>query len=53
MERLVLEFVVRSLLVAGGTAALLRLLQVKSAGARHAAWAGVLLLIGAIWLTRK
>jgi beta-lactamase regulating signal transducer with metallopeptidase domain len=45
MPRLILECAVRAALIAVGTAAVLRLLRVKTAGARHAAWAGVLLLM--------
>lgn len=44
MERLLLECSVRALLVAAATAAILPLLRVKSAAARHAAWTGVLLV---------
>jgi len=42
MRDLVLEFVVRTALVAIATGVVLRLLRVRSAGARHAAWLGVL-----------
>ena len=51
MPRLVLEFAVRAALIAIGTAAVLGLLRVKSAGARHAAWAGVtvLMLLLPVW----
>jgi beta-lactamase regulating signal transducer with metallopeptidase domain len=45
MQRLILEFAVRAALIGMSTAAVLRLLRVKSAGARHAAWAGVLVLM--------
>lgn len=45
MPSVVLEFAVRAALIALGTAVVLRLLRVKSAGARHAAWAGVLVLM--------
>ena len=45
MPQLILEFAVRAALVALGTAGVLRMLRVKSAGARHAAWTGVLVLM--------
>jgi len=45
MPRLIVECAVRAALIALGTAAVLCLLRVKSAGARHAAWAGVLVLM--------
>ena len=45
MPRLILECAVRAALIAIATAAILRLLRVKTAGARHAAWAGVLVLM--------
>lgn len=45
MERLMMECAARSVLIALGTAAVLRLLRVKSAGARHTAWAGVVVLM--------
>jgi beta-lactamase regulating signal transducer with metallopeptidase domain len=45
MQYLILECAVRAALIALGTGAVLRILRVKSAGARHAAWAGVLLLM--------
>src|ERR1035438_3677226 len=45
MPRLILECAVRAVLVALGTAGVLRALRVKTAGARHAAWAGVLVLM--------
>jgi len=45
MQRLFMECAVRAALIALGTAAVLRLLKVKSAGARHAAWAGVVALM--------
>jgi beta-lactamase regulating signal transducer with metallopeptidase domain len=45
VERLLFEFVVRAALVAAGTAAVLRILRVRSAAARHAAWAGVVVLM--------
>jgi uncharacterized protein (TIGR03435 family) len=45
MERLVLECSIRAVLIAAGTAAILRLMGAKTAAARHAAWAGVLLLM--------
>jgi len=45
MQRLFLECAVRAALIALGTAAVLRVLRVKSAGARHAAWTGVVALM--------
>lgn len=45
MQRLFMECAVRAALIAMGIAAALRLLRVKSAGARHAAWAGVMVLM--------
>ncbi len=45
MQRLFMECAVRAALIALGTAAVLRLLHVKSAGARHAAWSGVVALM--------
>jgi beta-lactamase regulating signal transducer with metallopeptidase domain len=45
MQRLFLEFVVRAALIAVGTAAVLKFLRVKTAGARHAAWASVVVLM--------
>ena len=48
MERLFIECSVRAALIAVGTAAILRVLRVRTAAARHAAWTGVLvaMLIG-------
>jgi hypothetical protein len=48
MERLMLECAVRAALIGLGTAAALALLRVKSAGARHAAWSGVVALMLAL-----
>jgi beta-lactamase regulating signal transducer with metallopeptidase domain len=45
MPNLALECAVRAALIAMGTAAALRLLRVGSAAARHAAWAGVVILM--------
>jgi hypothetical protein len=45
MQRLFVECAVRAVLIALGTAAVLGLLRVKSAGARHAAWSGVVALM--------
>jgi hypothetical protein len=39
------EFVVRAALIAAGTAAVLRTLRVRTAAARHVAWAGVVALM--------
>ncbi len=43
MERALLEFVVRTTLIAALTGLMLALLRIKTAGARHAAWVGVIL----------
>jgi hypothetical protein len=45
VENLLFEFVVRAALIAAGTAAVLRILRVKTAAARHLAWAGVVVLM--------
>ena len=45
MQRLVLECAIRAALIAAGTAAVLRVLRVKTAAARHAAWTGVLAMM--------
>ncbi len=45
MQHLLFEFVVRAALIAAGTAAVLRILRVKMAAARHSAWAGVVVLM--------
>jgi hypothetical protein len=42
MQRLLLEFVVRSTLIAVGTGLALLALRIRSAAAKHAAWAGVM-----------
>jgi uncharacterized protein (TIGR03435 family) len=42
MERLFIECSIRAMLIAVGTAAILGLLRVRPAAARHAAWTGVL-----------
>jgi bla regulator protein blaR1 len=51
MERLILEFSIRTALAALGTTATLGLLGVRRAAARHAAWAGVVLfmLVLPVW----
>jgi len=51
VEHWLFEFVVRAALIAGGTAAVLRILRVKTAAARHMAWAGVvaLMLLLPVW----
>src|SRR4030095_2431877 len=41
MTTLLLEFAIRTALIAGGTAAVLRLLQITTASVRHAAWSAV------------
>jgi uncharacterized protein (TIGR03435 family) len=43
MERLLLEFCIRAALIAAATAAVLWMLRVRTASARHAAWSGVML----------
>src|SRR5271166_2721858 len=52
MSQLMLESAVRAALIALGTAAALGLLRVKSAGARHAAWTAVavLMLLLPLWM---
>jgi len=45
VEHILIEFVVRSALIAAGTAAVLLTLRVKMAAARHRAWAGVAVLM--------
>ncbi len=42
MERLFIECSIRAALIAAGTAVIVRLLHVRTASARHAAWMGVL-----------
>jgi Zn-dependent protease with chaperone function len=51
MQRLFLECAVRAALIAAGTAAVLEILRVKHAAARHAAWASVvvLMLVLPVW----
>ena len=45
MERLLWEFSVRATLIAAGTGAVLWTLRIRSAAARHAAWASVVLFM--------
>jgi len=45
MTRLFLECAIRAALMAGGTAVALRVVRVKSAAARHAAWAAVVVMM--------
>ena len=45
MQYLLVEFAVRAVLIAAGTAAVLSILRVKSAAARHSAWVGVMALM--------
>lgn len=45
MERLALEFLVRSALIAGAAGLILRLLRIRPAAAQHAVWTGVLALM--------
>jgi beta-lactamase regulating signal transducer with metallopeptidase domain len=51
MDHFLLEFGVRALLVAAGTAVVLRAARVRAASTRHAAWTGVLvvMLLLPIW----
>ncbi len=48
MEKLILECVLRSALIAGGTWLALRLFRVRAARVRHAVWASVVLLMLAL-----
>jgi hypothetical protein len=48
MERLALECAVRAALMAAATAAVLAIWRVKSAGARHLAWAGMVVMMLAL-----
>jgi hypothetical protein len=45
VEHLLFEFAIRAALIAAGTAAVLRILRVRTAAARHLAWAGVMVLM--------
>jgi beta-lactamase regulating signal transducer with metallopeptidase domain len=45
MQYLLFEFAIRATLIAAGTAAVLGILRVKSAAARHSAWVAVLVLM--------
>ena len=45
MPLLPIEFAIKAVLVAVGTAGVLRILNVKTAAARHAAWAGVVVVM--------
>jgi len=45
VEHLLFEFMVRAALIAAGTAAVLCILRVRTAAARHVAWAGVVVLM--------
>src|SRR5215471_15121021 len=53
MERLLLECAVRALLLITATAALLNIMRVKDAAAKHSVWAGVmaLMLLLPVWAT--
>ena len=53
MLRLILEFILRTALIAGVTAAMLRVTKVRMAAVRHAVWAGVVvvMLLLPVWLT--
>ncbi len=52
MPQLILEFTFRAALIAGITAVVLRAMKVRAAAARHAVWAGVVvvMLILPVWL---
>lgn len=52
MERLALEFLVRSVLIAGATGIVLRVLGIRRAAAQHAVWTGVLavMLVLPLWV---
>src|SRR5580700_11395186 len=52
MPRLILEFIVRTALIAGVTAAVLRVTKVRRAAVRHAVWAGfvIVMLLLPLWL---
>lgn len=45
MPLLPIEFAIKAVLIAVGTAGVLRILNVKTAAARHAAWAGVVVVM--------
>ena len=45
MLELILEFILRAALIAGATAAVLRLMKGRTAAARHAVWAGVVVVM--------
>ena len=45
MQLLPIEFAIKAVLIAVGTAGVLRILNVKTAAARHAAWAGVVVVM--------
>jgi len=53
MQLLPIEFAIKAVLIAVGTAGVLRILNVKTAAARHAAWAGVVvvMLLLPVWTT--
>jgi TonB family protein len=43
--QVLIEFAIRAVLIAAGTAGVLRVLNVKTAAARHAAWSGVVVVM--------
>jgi hypothetical protein len=45
MLQLILEFIVKAGLIAGAAAAVLRIMKVRTAAARHAVWAGVVVVM--------
>src|ERR1700689_4405893 len=53
MTQLFLEFTIRAALMAGATAAVLGVMRVRTAAARHRVWAGFVLvmLLLPVWLT--
>ena len=52
MERLLVEFVLRSALIAAAAAVILRILRIRAAAAQHAVWTGVLavMLLLPVWV---
>ena len=45
MPLLPIELAIKAVLIAAGTASVLRILNVRTAAARHAAWAGVVVVM--------
>src|SRR5580692_7094289 len=48
MERMLLEFVIRTTLIAAVTGLMLRAVRIRSAAAQHAAWVGVIVAMLAL-----